>query len=267
MTIQVLIVLILTFVIYVIGTLAYSVRVVGIKTGRIAIAFSVFNIFALVSRTANSLQGPLLAKTIENGIQAGDTSGLINVFRWILLSASLAVIAGALLMPTFIRVFGKAVESFSVYRSIPKILIHGFSKSGVEQFKNSITVPKRANISQLKAIRRMPKKLIILNILAASISAVGVLSSLYAGTLAPELRTTCNTLSSVVVGFSTILMFLFIDPFISMLTDDVLRGKCSELYFNRCIIFIVSGLFLGTLLAQALLIPAANLIVSIARLL
>lgn len=35
MTIQVIAVLALTLVIYVVGTLAYSVRIVGVKTGRI----------------------------------------------------------------------------------------------------------------------------------------------------------------------------------------------------------------------------------------
>ncbi|OLN28097.1 hypothetical protein DSOL_4241 [Desulfosporosinus metallidurans] len=65
MTTQVIIVLILTVIISIISTLAYSVRIVGVRTGRIAVSFAVFNIFALISRTANSVQAPLLAKTIE----------------------------------------------------------------------------------------------------------------------------------------------------------------------------------------------------------
>ncbi len=59
MSTQIIIVLILTFVIYVISTLAYSVRIVGVRTGRIAISFAVFNVFALLSRTANTIQAPL----------------------------------------------------------------------------------------------------------------------------------------------------------------------------------------------------------------
>ncbi len=73
MSTQIMIVLILTFVIYVISTLAYSVRVVGVRTGRIAISFAVFNVFALLSRTANTIQAPLLAKTIENSINLGNS--------------------------------------------------------------------------------------------------------------------------------------------------------------------------------------------------
>jgi hypothetical protein len=266
MSTQVIIVLILTFIIYIISTLAYSVRIVGVRTGRIAISFAVFNIFALISRTANSIQAPLLAKTIESTIKSGNPQSLLFVFRWILFSTTLATIIGALLLPTFIKVFGKAVETFSIYRSIPKLLLHGFSKSGIEQFKSSVTKPKKENLSQLKSLKMIPKKIILLNTLAFAISTVGILASLYAGCLNPDLRTTCSTLASVINGLSTILMFIFIDPFISMLTDDVIKGECTELQFNRCIIFIVGGLIVGTMLAQLLLVPAAEVISYIAKL-
>lgn len=263
---QIIIVLILTFIIYVISTLSYSVRIVGVRTGRIAISFAVFNIFALISRTANSIQAPLMAKTIESTIKTGNPENLLYIFRWIIFSTTLATITGALLMPTFIKVFGKAVESFSIYRSIPRLLLHGFSKSGIEQFKNSVTKPKKENLQQLKSFKMIPKKIVLLNTVAFAVSTVGILASLYAGCLNPELRTTCSTLSAVINGFSTILMFIFIDPFISMLTDDVIKGDCSELHFNRCIIFIVGGLISGTILAQFLLVPAAELISSVAKL-
>lgn len=260
MTIQVIIVLILTIIISIISTLAYSVRIVGVRTGRIAVSFAIFNIFALISRTANSIQAPLLAKTIESTIKTGNPQGLLYLFRWILFSTTLATIIGAVLMPTFIGIFGKAVESFSINRSIPKLLIHGFSKSGIEQFKRSATIPKKGNFTQLKNLKMIPKKIILINILAFSISTVGVLASLYAGCLNPELRTTCSTLSAVITGVSTILMVIFIDPYISMLTDDVIKGECSQLQFNRCITFIVGGLIVGTILAQFLLIPSAEVI-------
>lgn len=266
MSTQIIIVLILTTIISIISTLAYSVRIVGVRTGRIAVSFAVFNIFALVSRTANSIQAPLLAKTIESTIKTGNPQSLLSTFRWILFSTTIATIIGAALMPTFIKVFGKIVESFSINRSIPKLLMHAFSKSGVEQFKSSVTKPRKENFEQFKSFKTMPKKIILLNTLAFAISTVGVLASLYAGCLNPELRTTCSTLSAVINGSATILMVIFIDPFVSILTDDVIKGECSQLQFDRCIIFIVGGLIVGTILAQFLLIPAAEVISFIAKL-
>ncbi|HEY8893012.1 MAG TPA: lipid II flippase Amj family protein [Clostridium sp.] len=266
MSTQIIIVLILTVIISIISTLAYSVRIVAVRTGRIAVSFAVFNIFALVSRTANTIQAPLLAKTIEGTIKVGNPQSLLSTFRWILFSTTIATIIGSALMPTFIKVFGKVVESFSINRSIPKLLLHAFSKSGIEQFRGSVTKPRKENLAQLKSFKLMPKKIILLNTLAFSISTVGVLASLYAGCLNPELRTTCSTLSAVITGMATIIMVIFIDPYISILTDDVIKGDCSQLHFDRCIIFIVGGLIVGTILAQFLLVPAAEAISFIAKL-
>src|ERR1700749_3765740 len=108
MTPQLLIVLVLTFVINLITTLSYSVRIVGIRTGRIAIAFALFNILVIISRTANGFQAPLLAKTVENDIKHGiaDNAG---VFRMVIFSCTLATLVGGLLIPTFQRVLSKAV--------------------------------------------------------------------------------------------------------------------------------------------------------------
>jgi hypothetical protein len=62
MDLQLAVICILTFVIHLIGTLAYSVRIAGVRTRRIAVSFALFNILVLVSRTSNSFQGPFLAK-------------------------------------------------------------------------------------------------------------------------------------------------------------------------------------------------------------
>src|SRR5205085_1233121 len=117
MTTQVIIVLILTFVINLITTLSYSVRIVGIRTGRIAISFALFNILVLVSRTANGFQAPLLAKTVENDIKHGVFDN-VSIFRLVIFSCTLATLAGGLLIPTFQRVLSRAVLNFSVHKSM-----------------------------------------------------------------------------------------------------------------------------------------------------
>src|SRR5262247_3455749 len=81
---------VLTFIIHLIGTLAYSVRISATRTRRIAISLSLFNILVLVSRTSNSFQAPLLAKRIEQNIAAGAHDGAVADFRWLLVSATLA---------------------------------------------------------------------------------------------------------------------------------------------------------------------------------
>src|SRR5664279_2238591 len=103
MTNQIILVLLLTFLINLITTLSYSVRIVGIRTGRIAVSFALFNILVLISRTANGFQAPLLASTIEKNIKSGVGSNLFD-FQLIIFSCTLATIVGGLLIPTFQRI-------------------------------------------------------------------------------------------------------------------------------------------------------------------
>lgn len=252
-----------TFVIHLISTLSYAVRIVGVRTRRIAISFSLFNVLVLVSRTANGFQAPLLAKKVEGDIQAGIYEGLGD-FRWIILASTVATIVGAGLIPTFQRVLSKLVHQFSIHKSIPKLLLHGFSKHGILHLKQSIAIPKATHVKTLMGWQHIPKRLFVFNVIAVAILTVGVLASLYAGYLNPELRSTASNLSSVINGLATILLFIFIDPYVSGLTDDVMMGKCSEVLFRQFVIWMVIARLLGTLIAQILLLPAAQLIAQVA---
>jgi hypothetical protein len=94
---------------------------------------------------------------------------------------------------------------------------------------------------------------------------LGVFASLYAGYLKPELRVTCSNLSSVVNGVATIMMFVFIDPQVSVMTDDVIEGRVTDGKFRRAVTSLVGARLAGTVLAQFLLVPAATIIIRIAE--
>jgi len=263
MSTQIIIVLLLTFLINLISTLSYSVRIVGVRTGRIAISFALFNILLLISRTANGFQAPLLAKTVENNIKNGIFDNLAT-FRYIIFSCSLATVIGGLLIPTFQRVLSKAVLNFSVHKSLPRLLLHGFSKSGILYFKDNIAVPAKRNISQIAADRQFPWRLFIMNMFAVAIMTIGVLSAVYAAYINPEFRTTASSMSSFINGFATIIMFAFIDPQLSAMTDDVMLGKCPESVFRKYIVYVTVARLIGTLIAQLLFLPGAHLIAVLA---
>jgi hypothetical protein len=266
MSIQIFLVILLTFLINFITTLSYSVRIVGIRTGRIAISFALFNILVLISRTANGFQAPLLASSIEKNIKFGLESNLWD-FRLIILSCTIATVIGGALIPTFQRLLSTAVNKFAIYRSIPKIILHGFTKGGITYLKDSLAFPNKMNVTKIDLKDNFPWKVFIMNVVAVAIVTVGVISSLYAGYLNPELRTTASTLSSVVNGFATILMFVFIDPYLSMMTDEVVLGKCKESLFRKYIVYMVLARIIGTLLAQIIFVPSAILIAQLAEVL
>jgi Alternate to MurJ len=227
MSIQVQLVFLLTFIIHLISTLSFAVRIAGVRTGRIAVSFAIFNILVLVSRTSNTFQGPLLAKHVERNILAGSTTGIEADFRWLLVASTLASIVGLLLIPTFQRLFSTAIETLGTYRSVPRLMLRAFSRSGLVQLKNSASIPAKENITRLSLLHA-PRTILLYNTLATALLTVGVFASLYAGYIRPDLRVTANNLSPVINALSTILLFVFIDPYLSLLTDDVNAGKATQ---------------------------------------
>src|SRR5258706_15608426 len=123
MDIDLAVICLLTFVIHLIGTLAYSVRIAGVRTRRIAVSFALFNVLVLVSRTSNSFQGPFLAKRVEENLAQPTAHSLTADFRWLLLSATVATVIGGFLIPTFQRLFSRAVLHCQVHRSITRLLL------------------------------------------------------------------------------------------------------------------------------------------------
>ena len=160
MDIQIIIVLVLNFIISLIGTLAYSTRLVGVRTGKIAVTFAVFNVLMLVSRTAVTFQTPLLTKFVESNPTSEE---LIKIFNSIIIVSGIASIAGAFLIPTFQKMFSKAVNHFSIERSIPKLILHSFSKTGIRYMKDSIAIPVKESITSVN-FRNLPKKIIFYNL-------------------------------------------------------------------------------------------------------
>lgn len=203
---QLLLICFLTFVIHLIGTLAYSVRIAGVRTKRIAVSLALFSILMLVSRTSNSFLGPFLAKRVETHLAAAGSGALLGDFRCLLISASLATIAGALLIPTFQRVFCRAVLHFQVHRSIPKLILHGFFKGGLSFIRDAASMPAARNVTTLRAAHGVSVQVTLLNIAVTAMWTVGVFAALYAGVLDPAVRVTFNTLSSIINGGATIVM-------------------------------------------------------------
>jgi hypothetical protein len=188
-------------------------------------------------------------------------------FRLIIFSCTIATIVGGLLIPTFQRLLSIAVTKFSVYKSVPKVIFYGFTKGGIIYLKESLVFPNTKNVTEIDLKDNFPWKVFMMNVAAVAIITVGVISSLYAGYLNPELRTTSSTLSSVINGFATILMFVFIDPFLSIMTDDVVLGKCKESLFRKYIVYMVLARIVGTLVAQLIFVPSARIIAYLSGLL
>lgn len=261
MNLQILLVLVFNFIISLIGTLAYSVRLVGVRTGKIAISFTVFNILSLISRMAVTFQEPLLTNYVEKNLYSDN---LLHIFNLIILVSGTAAAFGAFLIPTFQNIFSKGVVVFSIERSIPRLVVGGMSKRGRASMKYCITKPHKESVTQIN-YKKIPRRVVAYNFAAVALVTVGALAPIYAFRIAPNLRATCVTLSSVVNGVATILMTIFIDPQMSIMTEDVMDGKCTKEDFKSCVVAMVGSKMLGTFAAAFLLIPAAYVIVFAAK--
>jgi hypothetical protein len=221
----------------------------------------VFNVLTLVSRIAGTFQTPILTKLVEHN---SSESNMINTFNLIIIVSGIATIFAAVLLPTFQRIFYKGVLSFSVHKSISKLIMYSFSRAGISCMKHSIAVPVKENITKVN-IKKLPKRITVYNFVAVSFITTGTLAPIYAGIIVPDFRATCITLSSVINGIATILASIYIDPALSVMTDDVIDNKCSEEDFRTCIMALVGSKILGTFAALLLFIPSTYVIVYIAR--
>lgn len=263
MDVQLAVICFLTFAIQLIGALAYAARIAGVRTGRIAMSFALFNVLMLLSRLSNGFLGPFLASRIEDAIAAGTGDYLLGDFRLILLSATAATIAGTAMVPSAQRWFCGAIGRFQRHRSMGRLLLHAFSRGGLSYLKQATTPPRLVHLRDLARPRGVSLNIIVLNVVAQALLTVGVVASLYAGYLYPEYRVTASQLSAVVNGMATLMLFILIDPQLSVMTDDVVSGQVSEPVFRRTIVWLSLSRVAGTLLAQVLFLPAAWLVVAV----
>jgi len=254
----------LTFVIHLIGTLAYAARIAGIRTGHLATALTLFNLLILVSRTSNSFQAPFLAKRIETNLPISGST-LLADFQWILGSAALATVVGALLVPSAQRAFSRAVAILQTRRSMFRLICHGLHPRRLLLARRYLAIPALGNFRSLRTHGGFSWSFLALNVVAVALWTVGVFASLYAGALEPAFRVTCSNLSSIINGAATIVMFLLLDPQLSLMTDDAAHRRVGEEMFRAAVASLVGARLVGVLLAQFLLLPSAMLIVFVAR--
>jgi len=280
----------LTVVIHLINTLIYSVRLAGVRTQRLAIAISLFNVIFLVSSTANLIQAPLLSSIVEHSINRGlhnaatpqqiqeilkspfyqqQLAFLQESIRLVIFSATAGTVIGALLIPTFVNVFTRAIMVFEKVGSVPRLAAMViFSPHRLYKLFRSVHLPRPALIRRVTGERMgIPKAFLFLNIIVTGIFTTGVLSALYAGAMLPQFRSTATLLSGIVNGVAQILNLTVVDPTAALITDQAMRGERDERDVRQMVFYLVITRFLGTFLAQAIFIPSAVLIKFVAELL
>lgn len=253
---KIILISVFTLIIHTSDTLSYAVRLAGIKTGKLAVALSLTSIIVIVTRTSNLVQGPLTASLIDHAKITGNLQAVESQFRIVIGSASLGTLLAILLLPSFVLLFSRMVTHLEVAGSVPKMIRNVSTIQSLSNARGHLRLPKWEMLSRLR-IGGIPKRLMLMNILVTAVYTVGVLSSLYASLLMPEYSSVAVMSSGLINGVATIIFSVLIDPQVALLTDEVMQGTKEQANMYKIVGWLMISRLIGTILAQALLIPAA----------
>ncbi len=252
---QVLLVSLFTFIIHLSETLTYSLRLAGVRLGKLAVAMSLSGIILLISRTANMVQAPLTGKILDFAKHNGDYN-LIDQFGIIIGAATVGTFTALLLFPSAVLLSSRIISHLEVAGSVPQMIRSSVSFQKINNARYHLRSPKLSMLSQLR-IGGIPKRLVVLNCLVTAIYTIGVLAALLASTLTKEYSIAASQSSGLINGMATILLTILIDPQIGLITDKVLRGEKEVATLNKVFGLLMMSRLFGTILAQVLLVPAA----------
>jgi hypothetical protein len=263
--------MLITFIVQGVTIGAYAARLAGVQTKRIATSISLFNLFVTTGRLANLFviffMGPLsdqaanaVGRLQNDSAAAAAWQHTFEVqLRLIVLSGTAGMIVFALLLPMFTYLFRRGVHSFEARGSVPHSLARLLSPRVVMDVVRAQQLP---SLKMLRSFdwRVLPKRLLIFNTVVMCVYAIGVQASYLASVLDVFVRGTAIGLSGVVNGVGTIAFTLFVDPTSAIITDQAVHGKRTVEEVRSMVFYLSLTAILGSLLSQAILYPAAELI-------
>ncbi len=267
---RVILVCIFTGFIHSIDALYYSSRIAAVRVRKLGIALTLFNFLIILARGANTIQAPVTGSLVDQAM-VGYTSQvpaaiLISLawkFRYILFSATIGSMIGALMVPSFVQIFTRVLAIFEREASVMKLFLRLFRIRTYRVLAESMRRPQMKRPEAFKNTT-IPKGFLIANVIVVAVYTTGVLSTIYSGALIPVFRLTADNLSGVVNVLATVLLVIMVDPMIALMTDQAIARERSEDDVKVMVWYLVAGKIIGTLVAQIVFLPAAGTIASVA---
>ncbi|TAM86020.1 DUF2837 family protein [bacterium] len=274
LTWQLLAAILLNFVVQCLLIGAYAARLAGALSGRIATAISLFNLFMTASRVATFFYTPMLGSLSDRAAAyalaaESSRSPAVSTFEWqlrsIVFAGTLGAAAGTALLPTFLMLFMRGIASFERTRSVPRAMLRIFQLRIGADVARSI---KRPSITALRrlSLRRVPKNLLLFNVVVSGVYAIGVVGATYASVLDPAAARTALLSSGLVNGFAMIAFTLIVDPGSALITDEAAKGQRPMDDVKSLVAYLSLTTIAGMLLSQFALVPAAIIVATGARL-
>jgi Alternate to MurJ len=237
---------------------AYAARLAGARSGRVATAISLFNIFATSSRLAQMFYMPMLGALSD---RASFTT--LGSYQWqlraIVFSGTAGAVLGTLAIPTFVMLYLRAIRSLERTGSVPKAALGLFRPATVAAIFTEVKFGIATRIRDLP-FRNVPKDILVLNVLVTAVYGIGIVAAAYASVLYPQGARTAVLSSGLVNGFATIAYNIVVDPASALITDRAARGDRSIQDVRALVAGLSGTAILGLALSQLLLLPGASLI-------
>lgn len=234
-------------------------RPAAITTKRVAMAFTIYSIFFMITRFANLFYLPLLGVYVDKAEKSGNLSLLLMQIRLVIFAAAFGSLLAWLLLPTFIEIYARGIKSLEKNQSMVKVILRMAWPGRWLHVLTAFRAPSNLDVSLLK-LEGVPPGFLFFNIFATAVWTVGVLSAMYVSAMHPECERTAVLLSGLVNSIAAILFSLIVDPKASLITDQAISGSRPERHVYITAIFLTVGNLLGTLLGQLLLIPGVKII-------
>lgn len=247
---------ILTSIIHIIDTLSYSVRLNSVKSKQYILSTSLFNIFVLFSRTANTFLSPLIGAIVGTAMSRNEDP--ILQIRIIIFSATIGTVIGLILIPTFLKIFSAAVSKLELTGSLPSFVMKSMSVNNIKKVAKQAVLPKKRMMERIN-FKTIPKELLVINTLITGIYTIGILAAFYAAMfVSPEKRLAVSASSGMINGIATILLTVLVDPKAAIITEQTIKGDREYTDIKTLTVFLMASKLLGTLLGQALLLPSVK---------
>lgn len=254
MTTQLAIIFVLTVVIHAIDTGALASRLAGVRTGRLTLAQSLYNVMSIGSRGANAFAAPLIASLTDLAADQSDTAALAQTYRIVLLAATAGTLVAGILIPSLSRLLASGVSSYERRQSLPRVVVQATSVRGLEIMSRRLRRPSLTAVIQARR-SPFPRRFLLASILTTAVFTVGNFAALYASALVPDGIRTATSLAPIVTGGAALLNIMFVGPIAALVIDQALRGERPAHDVTYITIWQIGARLVGTILAQALLVP------------
>ena len=240
------------------SSLSIAARPAAVKTSRVMLALSMAGFLFMLTRFANLLYAPLMAKFVDAAEKSGNLALLTDQIRWVLLASAVGGLLSWALLPTFVELFRHGIYSLEYRRTPIKVALRLFFPRTWKATVSSLQKPGMG--VKFFHLEGIPKGFLLANVFATAVWSVGLLAALLVSAQLPKLAQTAVLLSGLVTAFAAIAFSIWVDPQAAVLTDQVVAGERPAKDVDRVAVHLAMGSALGGFLALFLLEPAAWLI-------